>query len=282
MSFVIQGVPVKTMTHHCIVGDEELREQKSQWTDVSVYVTNACNASCKFCCNKNNKSFSFDFRKFKAFIDELVGKIEVNKITFTGGESSLNITQLIKCVEYTKPFCNNITVITNGTDLASLDHPFIDNISVSRHHYDDEKNKEIFGVSHMDALETFSRKDRVNLSCNLIKGYVDCEEEIYKYLEYMSRVGIESTAFVGLMPVNQYCKDNYVDLHKMKFNERVLKYKTIRFKEPGVCRCNNYVYLADNEAIIEFYTRHNMCPNYQKGSLVVYKFNEVFNIYPEK
>lgn len=93
--------------------------------------------------------------------------------------------------------------------------------------------------------ENSKNKNILHLSCNLIKGYIDSKEEIYKFLEFASSIGIQSVGFVSLMPINDYCKDNLIDFNTLDLvNDRFNLTKVWSYE--NYCKCNNYVYIPKN------------------------------------
>lgn len=284
MSITIRNKVFKLFERNCPGCDEKLGMVKSErFVDLTVYMTNSCNAECLFCCNSGQNAFIFDENKFKTFFDEVYNSIYINKVTFTGGEPTIKMLQLNDCLDYIKGRCKLVTVNTNGTRLDTLGHRAIHRIALSRHHYDDNLNNEIFGITIGNPLtdnDGFcginpSIKGKVALVCNLIKGYIDNTEGAYKMLEFAAANGIEDMSFVGLMPCNAWSTEHQVPLDVLKFGKDVLCTRQLHYEVEGVCKCSNYVYTASNGKIVHFYMRHNMIPEYDKGSRVVWKNNQI-------
>lgn len=278
MSITIRNKVFKLFERNCPGCDEKLGTVKSErFVDLTVYMTNSCNAECLFCCNGGQNAFIFDEEMFKKFFDEVYGRIYINKVTFTGGEPTLKMSQLNECLDYINGRCNLITVNTNGTRLTSLVNRAIHRIAMSRHHYDDRVNNEIFGISIGNPLSLLFPPvlNKVALVCNLIKGYIDNTDGAYKMLEFAAANGIEDMSFVGLMPCNAWSIEHQVPLDVLKFGKDVLCTRQLHYEVEGVCKCSNYVYTASNGKIVHFYMRHNMIPEYDKGSRVVWKNNQI-------
>lgn len=114
-----------------------------------------------------------------------------------------------------------MSVNTDGLRLKQLfEDDVVENfysVALSRHHYDDKINNEIFNFKCPSTeeikqiQEKYHDKDILHFSCNLIKGYMDNKEDIYKFLEWSSEVDVRSVGFVSLMPVNDYSKEHFVD-----------------------------------------------------------------------
>jgi molybdenum cofactor biosynthesis enzyme MoaA len=235
-----------------------------------------------------NANFEFDIHKFMAFIDEVIEKVKIMKITFTGGEPSLESYSLLKAIEYVKGKCENITICTNGT-LLDGNLPIttekilnlVDNVSVSRHHWDNQTNNKILGLDLDEDIFENDFIHKVNLSCNLIRGYVDSFEGMRNILEFANTKGIGEVAFVKLMEINPYCVENTIRV-KVPDHESVLNYRTFSYPIKGICECKNYAYCTDNGNIVKFYIRQNLCPEYNMGSYLIYKNNRVQSWYKEK
>jgi molybdenum cofactor biosynthesis enzyme MoaA len=282
-SIEIQGKKIYFRKKSCFCnGGDSIDDSKS--ISISVYLTNNCNGSCAFCSNVNSEKFEFDLEKFYSFISDVFNKVNVKKITFTGGETSLEMEKLNYCLKYINLFKKDYTkvvICTNGTFLQKYDSKkwnyldIIDNISVSRHHWDSDINNNIININlENNIFERFAHIKKVNLSCNLIKGYVDSEESMYNILEYASINKIEEVAFVILMNANQYCIDNKIEIKDFD-PIKTLFYRKWDYCVPNVCECRNYVYRSFNNELIKFYIRYNLNSEFDKGSFIVYKNNEI-------
>lgn len=244
-------------------------EVKNENTKLNLYISinDVCNAKCKFCNVHTKKSCNakFDVKKLEEVLIELKNKERLNRIGITGGETFLNINLLndiLKCIkdniEY--PF---VTINTNGSFLHKINEikylDIIEGIHISRHHYDDNKNNEIFGIKtasmkEIKEVNTLYRKELIRLNCLLIKGYIDNYEEIKKYLDIATESDIFRVGFVGLMPLNEYCKENYVDFKQLGMNDYILK--TGSLKDMNLCECNNYTYCSkETKKLIDVYFR---------------------------
>ncbi len=282
----LRGKNFKLFERSCPLSCEKVGQTKElPFIDLTVHMTNSCNAACLFCCNEGHNEFIFDVEAFKDFFDDTYKTININKVTFTGGEPTLKIRELNECLDHIEGKCRLITVNTNGTRIDALGHRAIHRIAWSRHHYDDNVNNEIFGVTIGNPIaepeeDAFcgmnpSIKGKVALVCNLIKGYIDNTDSAYKMLEFAAANGIEDMSFVGLMPCNAWSTEHQVPLDVLKFGKDVLCTRQLHYEVEGVCKCSNYVYTASNGKIVHFYMRHNMIPEYDKGSRVFWKNNQI-------
>lgn len=267
--------PIKLRSHYCMLnGNTPLQIEKPQ---VSLYVriANRCNANCSFCeFHDNVTKFDFNFIKFGKILNELLDKgISIHKVSFTGGEPTLNYHMLRYSVKLVRDLSKDtfIVVNTNGRYLHSLQDVDVDSISVSRHHYDDALNSRVFNTRMTTAMDiaSFKRKNKLHLSCNLVKGFIDSGVEVRKYLEFANRVGVYDVGFVSLMPINSFCKDNFVDFKDLKVeNKKLICNKYWHYNDS--CRCQNYLYLPSSGAqpikmYARFAAKHTEC---SEGQLV--------------
>lgn len=241
-------------------------------------MTDCCNARCAFCsnggCHKNIEAFNHV--KLWEVIDELREKdIIINRINITGGEPSVasEIVNQILATASTEQYLNiHLHLNTNGLVPASQDmmrQPRWDSISMSLHHYDRDKLSEIYGVSISEKALEFEDIDleRVNASCNLIRGFIDKPAEVENMMKFAIALRLPRLGFVALMKVNDYCKKHYVDFDEINFTNIPHLYFTESRNRGADCKCSNYLY-NHNGRILEVYMRNYSNPNYCESSLL--------------
>lgn len=220
---------------------------------VNLYVRyRGCNADCLFCEYKEIANH-FNFEKYDIVINEILKNgIELRKVAMTGGEPTLNFQRFKDVVQYTRDKSENtyISVNTNGINLVKMFEDGIveelDNIALSRHHHNDKLNNKILGFNSVTSDEiryvqsTHDRPDLLHFSCNLVKGYIDTNRKAINFLEKANDLSVYSVGFVSLMPANDYCKENFVDINTLKFEKRFFNSK--QFDDFGYCTCRNYLY----------------------------------------
>jgi len=218
--------------------------------------TKFCNAKCAFCVFADTAS-KFNEKKYIEVLKEITSKIGIRKIAFSGGEPTLYWDQFKDMVNiaYEMSPDSNLSMNTDGLRLQQLfEDPvsrIMSNIHISRHHYNDEVNNEIFKTDTPSSEELRYAQSisenpyQVQLSCNLIKGYIDTKEEVFKYLEWANDLEINNVGLVSLMPVNPYSRDNFINFNvKELMGENFSVTKEWSYK--NACQCTNYVYLPDN------------------------------------
>ena len=264
--------------YYCRQNDESpIKVEGIPAINVYVRLQNVCNASCGF-CEFRGEAKQFDEEKFKNLITKLhkSNKYRINKLSFTGGEPTLDFGLFKRMLDFVNNLDEDIfTVVnTNGLHLKELSELNINSIALSRHHYNDEINRLIFHTEVPTTEEIRNvRKDNLHLSCNLCRDYIGTDEEIHKYLDWCGKCGIKDVGFVGLMNVNDFCKNQYVNIDIIsdiaEKSKRILKTKS-RSSYDGdkiTCKCANYVYAGDDN-LVSFYCRHYVCNN--KESILVY------------
>lgn len=236
------------------ISDTQKPTFHNQALTLYIHINKVCNARCGFCniYEQQPKKVDFDFEKLTKVLRELIQKNRLGRIAITGGETFLDIEcldQLLLVIqkEVETPM---VTINTNASMLNRIyqlkNIEVLSEIRISRHHYLDEKNDAIFGIrcATLSEIEDIVKEygNRIKLNCNLIKGYIDKVEEVSRYLDYVSQIGISEVGFVGLMPFNEYCKENYIDYSNFIFSPSFLRVGTL--KDRNICQCENFLYFS--------------------------------------
>ena len=245
--------------------------------NIFVKITNGCNANCAFCSNANTPAtHGFDMDKLFRVVDEAVGAgLMVNRINITGGEPSsvpARVETLLARMEDKKYQQLHLHLNTNGLLPASQDimkYKRWDSISVSLHHYDRKKLSEIYQTDIAESALQFEGVDRskLNASCNLIKGYVDSTTEAQRMMDCCLDLGLHRLGFVGLMPVNEFCRTHLIPLSQLHLEEISHCYFTEARNRGADCQCCNYLYNRQLK-VLEIYMRHYVNPQYCESSLL--------------
>lgn len=236
--------------------------------NIFVKVTNGCNAKCKFCSNSNMlpTTSNFDLPKLITIIKEFQNKgIKVNRVSITGGEPSL-VPEIIEDIldEFSKSENKHIHLHlnTNGVHKYAkqlIQNPRWNSISISIHHYNFDRLSEIYSLPISDKVFDYEGIDKniINISCNLIKGYIDNYEEVHKMLNFAIDLDFPRIGFVSLMKTNQYSEDNYIDFDDISFESIPNVYFTKSMNRGQDCKCSNYLYTKELK-ILEIYGRNYM------------------------
>ena len=136
--------------------DTELIKYANNNPNLTVLLPGKCNAKCDFCFW--NRDFGKD--KVTGFVAKAMKHIErmpsrFRTLSISGGEPTLSpafIPFLKALTQYQRATgrFERVVLTTNGVKLESLlvaVAQVVNHINISRHHFDDEKNQEVFGTS---------------------------------------------------------------------------------------------------------------------------------------
>ena len=257
-----------------------VQKPDTDYVNIYVRVTDHCNAKCSFCEFRNNvNGKKLDFYKLYYALHEINKKIRINKISFTGGEPTFECNLVNRCLEMVKDLNPKIfTVInSNGFGLNHINFEYLNSYALSRHGME-LQNNEIFGCKvqtdeYIANLED-SIKNKIHLSCNLIKGYIDSPIGMYDYISHYSKLGFHDFGFVTLMGVNDYCKEHMIDFKKLDLVNMKNTIRVCTFNNQNSCFCANYI-THDNEGELNrWYARH-YCDNTNAESTLVFDIDHL-------
>lgn len=277
MLFPLFGKFIKIKDEGCAIGSSKPIPIAPS-VNLFVKVTDACNVHCRFCSNagKSCTSGIFNLEKLSDIIKELqMNNILINRINITGGEPSVvpdlvnDILSLMDCDGFQGI---HVHLNTNGLLPESKElmrHPRWDSISISLHHYNRNKLFELYGRPIQDNSFDFSgiNLDKVNASCNLIKGYIDDEDSAEKIMQFTIELSLPRLGFVALMKTNEYCIDHYIDFSDINWGQIPYLYFTESRNRGKDCKCSNYLYNHDGK-ILEIYMRNYINFRYCESSLL--------------
>lgn len=249
------------------------------FVNLYVKVTNGCNAYCRFCSNSGScNAPTFNLPKLFDCIEEINRSgIRLNRICLTGGEPSLcydRVNEIIKFIEsHSKCLGTQLQLNTNGLSVDAqrlMRHNRLDVISVSLHHYDRGKLEEIYGCTIDTEIANYPGVNprKLNVSCNLIRGYIDNADEVRRYLDFVATKGIRTVGFVSLMKVSNYCREKFIDYSEIDFGSIANLILMRERHHETHCKCSNYIYRAENGKMVEVYMRENLAPEYCASSLL--------------
>ena len=264
-----------------------------------------CNADCDYCIYHTKQECSktknvVDPVKFAKLLDTLNdNNITISDIHITGGEPTLdfdNFVEILKIIKEKSRKWSKVTVNTNGINLNRMGYlintRLLNCIALSRHAIDDKENEEIFKTSDIPQLEDIRQfngdnKRGLHLSCNLINGHIDSQEKVKDYLEMAADLGVFDVGFIGLMPKNEYCKQQFVDFRQLDIENipNVMKTMThinrdgsiIKDGKPAgeiLCTCQNYLYKSSDNRLVSFYHRFAV-QSKQIVSMLVFSDNKL-------
>ncbi|MEW5818715.1 MAG: radical SAM protein [Cyanobacteriota bacterium] len=222
--------------------------------NLSVFINDHCNAECKFCVAQLRyfndgvdyikPAISNDIEYF----DRLYTMLETVKtirpsVSLTGGEPTLDpkLPVILNILDEYR--VRKRTLTTNGSGLLNkvkhsndtiLDRLInykLKHLNISRAHYDEETNFKImklkdsyFSNNDLKKVVEIAKANNIRprLSCVLINNYVDCIDEMIKYMDWAKSIGVDNVVFRQLMgydettvkpgEIAEFCKQNRVKL----------------------------------------------------------------------
>jgi MoaA/NifB/PqqE/SkfB family radical SAM enzyme len=275
------GKQIELKTHNCHLFDQEAQPVEEPY--INFYIrTKFCNAKCAFCTYADDAS-KYSAKKLQEVFEEISPKIKIRKVAISGGEPTLYWDNFVNIVELAKKYAPDaeLSMNTDGFRWKQLfEDPIykeFDYIQLSRHHYDDTINDEIFKcktptfdeIKWVAGLQTHPHQ--IQFRCNLIKGYIDNKDEVFKFLEWSNSVDINDVGLVSLMPINDYSKENYIYFHiKELIGDNFFLTKEWK-RHGGGCECFNYVYMPPEEDFrqpMKVYHKNTFMPSEIKETLV--------------
>ena len=234
-----------------------------------IKLTDACNADCMYCANRDSRDFgNIDFKKLEYVIRYLLDRELLHGISITGGEPMMNpdkMNDLLNLIYSIEPSLE-VAISTNGYKLREflkMEHVNkLESIHISRHHYDDEVNYQIFGSRDVastrdiiDLQEGLDDKRIININTLVMNDYIEDLRGIKRMLDYVGDVGVYKNGFVSLMKCNQYSKDHFINFNDIFKALDESFYLGHHFYNGEYCECVDGVYLTNNDKMVEFYAR---------------------------
>lgn len=249
---------------------------------LSICPTFFCGAHCRFCSaagTTDRKGF-LDTKKLEIVLKELYQKDLIRGISITGGEPFTDaglLNEIIEMIFDITGVETEVSINTNGSGLGKLSRirrlAYVDAIHISRHHYDDEKNRAYFGVhvatgEEIKEITGIVQDPRLFVfNCLLLKDGIGTKDEMYKFLEFAGETGVPKVGFITPALVNEYTRENKVSYTSLfdRADEKMLL--TTSFEDFDICRCCDGIYYTAGGKLVEFYGRETMyvCPAYSRG-----------------
>ncbi len=234
-----------------------------------IKLTDACNAECLFCANRESRDFgTLDFRRLEFVIRYLLDRGLLHGISITGGEPMINpdkMSTLLNLIYSIDPNLE-VAISTNGYKLRSfLDMEHVnklESIHISRHHYLDDVNYRVFGSRDIASTEDImylqdglEDKRIININTLVMKDYIEDLAGIKRMLDYVGDVGVYKNGFVSLMKCNKFSRDHFINFNDIFSHLDESFYLGHHFYNGEYCECVDGMYLGNNDKMVEFYAR---------------------------
>ena len=282
----ILGKQVRVKNYICSEDGVHYRKKpENVKLQMSVCPTSFCPGACRFCVAKDTGSKRrLDIRRLEEVIMRLKEEDRIRGVKITGGEPFYDVgllNEVVSTLYGVFGFDLELSVSTNGINLEKLheikDLEHIESIHISRHHYDDETNRKIFGFANgpsgeklKEIVSTVPFKDIFVFNCMLLKDFINSPEEAHRFLDFSISVGVPKVAFMTCSPVNDYARDQSVPFEAvLKDNDPSLLF-TRGFHDYEFCHCRDGVYASGDAGIVEFYGRSTLITDYGYSRGLVY------------
>lgn len=190
-----------------------------------VYHLQGCNMHCPWCSNPEGMDMFSNSKEIES--EELVKEVlsckpmmfEGGGVTFTGGEATLQIKQLVPVFKKLRENGVTIAIETNGTvcDLSKYaelcDYWMIDFKSPLK-----EKLEKVTGVSY-DILKqnilNLGNRLQVHIRIPLIHGFNDDDLSLQDFLAFFAKLKEDNKRFdVEILPYHEYGKEKWIKCGK--------------------------------------------------------------------
>lgn len=236
---------------------------------LSICPTSFCAAACPFCIAGNTKRQQFlDIKKLENCLRRLNEENLVRGISLMGGEPFTDVILLNDIIDLVFGIFGEsmeVSVTTNGANLHRMHEikmlSYLDALHISRHHYDDQRNAQLFGIpvptkdELSDILHSVKYRDLFVLNCLLLKDYIGTQEDVHKFLDFAIEVGAGKVAFMTCTPINAFTREQTIDYASLLRPDDPSLLFTRGFRDFDLCRCQDGVYVSPTGEIIEFYGR---------------------------
>ena len=188
-----------------------------------VYHLSGCNMRCPWCSNPEGmeKQAGKDY-SVQQIVEECVSAKPLffsgGGVTFTGGEATLQKTELLEVLKELKNNDIHVAIETNGTAkyLSELEE-YIDYIIMDFKHYDDKEHLKWTGVPIDTVKENYERRCNLgraqHIRIPLINGINAKNPE--KFAEYFAKFDTKNTVF-EFLPYHEYGKDKWKTPYQIK------------------------------------------------------------------
>lgn len=283
----ILGKPITVKNYICSADGINYKEKPENIKlQLFVNMLTFCPANCRFCVAKNTKQDKkIDIDKFKSVMKLLKAEDRIRGIKITGGEPFYDIellNEVISAIYDIFGYQMEVAISTNGTGLENLkkikDLEHIETIHLSRHHYDDNVNRELFGnIKNIpdkkllkDIIGSVSYKDIFVLNCILLKDYINSPEEAHKFMDFAIDIGAPKVGFMTCSQVNGYAKEQSIPYEAVIKEDDPALLFTRGFFDYDYCHCSDGVYSSEDGRIVEFYGKSTKMEDYAYCRGLVY------------
>jgi MoaA/NifB/PqqE/SkfB family radical SAM enzyme len=206
----------------------------------TIVLPGACQANCDFCFWKRSENEEHFLKSLKRVLKKLPPNF--NQISLSGGEPTLSpvfkdTLKLILKFKKKGKF-SKVVLTTNGVNLLKYDLTGIDHVNISRHHYHDRINKDIFKTENVPIykdlyiINEYINSFGIDVNYNVVVTNENKDLLINRFVEFVKKTGASSLTFR-----NQYGIFDKSDIEKKLINSGI---KAGSVSSCPVCITNTY------------------------------------------
>ena len=215
--------------------------------NVSIIVPGGCSSNCKFCFWEMKKTPPDYIMKLYNFLDELPSGVHSLSITGSEPTESVHLNGILILVSHFKHKFTRVVMTTNGSHFlkafdtessVELLSESVDHLNISRHHYDDDKNSNIFNAGSNIIPSTKDVKKIINIAnsigidvtfnCVLSDNNITLFDHVLSFIQYAKDTNASAITF------RDSHESNTIEINKLE--KMFDKYKNIHESSCGVCR----------------------------------------------
>jgi len=208
----------------------------------TIVLPGPCQANCDFCFWKREENESSFLKSLKRVLKKLPNSF--TQISISGGEPSLSPVfeeslNLIKKYKNKGKF-NKVVLTSNGINLMEYDLSGIDHINISRHHFNEGINREVFKTKNvpdsyeLEKINKYINKFGIDVNYNVVLTKENETLEIGGFIDFAKQTGASSLTFR-----NQYGNYGLSKVEDIVVN--LWKHKPFTISTCPVCITNTYI-----------------------------------------
>lgn len=236
---------------------------------LTILLTQWCPARCPFCiAGDHSGRRRVDLRQLERALRALRAEDALSYIAVSGGEpmSEPELLDEALCMIF-EIFGERmmVGVNSNGINLDRVPRlrclHKLDRFRISRHHWDDARNRELFGIATPPAdqlrelITGAPERDLFALNCLLLRDWVGTAEAVKRHLDFIGEMGSPLAAFFTPTPVNKFARTQAVNYWDVLRGDDPALLFTRGFFDRDICRCQDGVALTSGGRLVEFYGR---------------------------
>ncbi|MDD5064954.1 MAG: radical SAM protein [Phycisphaerae bacterium] len=177
---------------------------------LSIKINHECNRLCNFCVDKGGRNNKYtDTEKIA---NEAIRLNDYKTVIITGGEPFIIFDKVIELLEKIRTHKDRIVLNTNGSLLSKKRvvrlSGLIDELQVSIHHYDENKNGKIFNgiISFENIKDSLTKRDfTFSINSTFNNGYAEEEmpNAVNKMLELVKYLSADRLRLTELKKVDE-------------------------------------------------------------------------------